>query len=132
MFGSLLLMTQYWQLVHGYSPLQAGIRLLPYAATMIVVAPLSARLVERQGTKRIVTLGLSLVAVGLTLLSTIASDSPYPLVIFFFMIMAAGMGMTMAPATEAVMGSLPPGRRPGWVRRSTTPPARYPSRSVSP
>ncbi len=107
MFGSLLLMTQYWQLVHGYSPLQAGIRLLPYAATMMIVAPLSARLVERQGTKRIVTVGLGLVAVGLTLLSTIASDSPYPRVIFFFMIMAAGMGMTMAPATEAVMGSLP-------------------------
>ena len=107
MFGSLLLMTQYWQLVHGYSPLQAGIRLLPYAATMMIVAPLSARFVERQGTKRIVTLGLSLVAVGLILLSTIASDSPYPQVIVFFMIMAAGMGMTMAPATEAVMGSLP-------------------------
>ncbi len=107
MFGSMLLMTQYWQLVHGYSPLQAGIRLLPYAATMMIVAPLSARLVERQGTKRIVTLGLALVAVGLVLLSTIAADSPYPMVIAFFMVMAAGMGMTMAPATESVMGSLP-------------------------
>jgi EmrB/QacA subfamily drug resistance transporter len=107
MFGSLLLMTQYWQLVHGYSPLEAGIRLLPYAATMMIVAPLSARLVERQGTKRIVTLGLVLVATGLTLLSTIASDSPYPLVIGYFVVMAAGMGMTMAPATESVMGSLP-------------------------
>ena len=64
MFGSLLLMTQYWQLVHGYSPLQAGVRLLPYAATMMIVAPLSARFVERQGTKRIVTLGLVLVATG--------------------------------------------------------------------
>ncbi len=107
MFGSLLLMTQYWQLVHGYSPLEAGIRLLPYAMTMMIVAPLSARFVERQGTKRIVTLGLVLVATGLTLLSTIASDSPYPLVISYFVVMAAGMGMTMAPATESVMGSLP-------------------------
>ncbi len=107
MFGSILLMTQYWQLVHGYSPLQAGVRLLPYAMTMMVVAPLSARFVERQGTKRIVTLGLTLVATGLALLSTIESDSPYPLVISYFMLMAAGMGMTMAPATESVMGSLP-------------------------
>ncbi len=107
MFGSLLLMTQYWQLVHGYSPLEAGIRLLPYAATMMIVAPLSARFVERQGTKRIVTLGLVLVATGLTLLSTIASHSPYLLVIGYFVVMAAGMGMTMAPATESVMGSLP-------------------------
>jgi EmrB/QacA subfamily drug resistance transporter len=107
MFGSMLLMTQYWQLVHGYSPLEAGIRLLPYAATMMVVAPLSARFVERLGTKRVVLIGLSLVIAGLLLLSTIAADSPYPMVIAFFMVMAAGMGMTMAPATEAVMGSLP-------------------------
>ncbi len=107
MFGSMLLMTQYWQLVHGYSPLEAGIRLLPYAATMMVVAPLSARLVERLGTKQVVLMGLGLVVAGLLLLSTIAADSPYPLVIAYFMVMAAGMGMTMAPATEAVMGSLP-------------------------
>lgn len=107
MFGSLLLMTQYWQLVHGYSPLEAGVRLLPYAVTMMIAAPMSARVVERQGTKRVVTVGLVLVATGLTLLSTIAPDSPYPLVISFFVVMAVGMGMTMAPATEAVMGSLP-------------------------
>ena len=107
LMGSLFLMTQYWQLVHGYSPLEAGIHLLPYAATMMVVAPMSARLVERFGTKRIVLTGLSLVTTGLLLLSTIAADSPYPMVISFFMIMAAGMGMTMAPATESVMGALP-------------------------
>jgi len=107
MFGSMLLMTQYWQLVHGYSPLQAGIRLLPYAATMMIVAPLSARFVERLGTKQVVMTGLGLVVTGMLALSTIAADSPYPIVIAYFMVMAAGMGMTMAPATEAVMGSLP-------------------------
>ena len=107
LMGSLFLMTQYWQLVHGYSPLQAGVRLVPYAATMMIVAPMSARLVERVGTKRVVLVGLTLVSTGLLLLSTIAADSPYPMVISFFMIMAAGMGMTMAPATESVMGSLP-------------------------
>ena len=107
LMGSLFLMTQYWQLVHGYSPLEAGIHLLPYATTMMVVAPMSARLVERFGTKRIVLTGLTLVTTGLLLLSTIAADSPYPMVISFFMIMAAGMGMTMAPATESVMGALP-------------------------
>jgi MFS family permease len=73
----------------------------------MVVAPMSARLVERFGTKRIVLTGLTLVTTGLILLSTIAADSPYPMVISFFMIMAAGMGMTMAPATESVMGALP-------------------------
>jgi EmrB/QacA subfamily drug resistance transporter len=107
LFGSLFLMTQYWQLVHGYSPLQAGIRLLPHAATMMIVAPLSARLVEVAGTKRVVLTGLSLIAIGLLLLSTIAPDTPYVVVISYFVVMASGMGMTMAPATESVMGSLP-------------------------
>jgi EmrB/QacA subfamily drug resistance transporter len=107
LFGSLFLMTQYWQLVHGYSPLEAGVRLLPHAATMMIVAPLSARAVEKVGTKRVVIAGLTLITVGLLLLSTIAPDSPYPQVISYFVIMAAGMGMTMAPATESVMGSVP-------------------------
>lgn len=107
LFGSLFLMTQYWQLVHGYSPLEAGVRLLPHAATMMIVAPLSARLVERVGTKRVVLVGLSLIATGLLLLSTIEPTTPYVVVISFFVVMASGMGMTMAPATESVMGALP-------------------------
>lgn len=107
LFGSLFLMTQYWQLVHGYSPLEAGIRLLPQAMTMMVVAPLSARLVERLGTKRVVLTGLTLIMVGLGLLSFIAPQTPYVVVISFLIVMSTGMGMTMAPATESVMGSLP-------------------------
>ena len=107
LFGSLFLMTQYWQLVHGYTPLEAGVRLLPHAATMMIVAPLSARVVEYVGTKRVVLAGLTLIMVSLGLLSTIEPDSSYPLVISYFMLMAAGMGMTMAPATESVMGSVP-------------------------
>jgi len=107
MFGSMFLMTQYWQLVHGYSPLGAGVRLIPYALTMMVMAPMSARLVERAGTKRVVTAGLLVVAVALTSLSFIEATTPYPLVITMFCVMAAGMGMTSAPATESVMGALP-------------------------
>ena len=107
LLGSLFLMTQYWQLVHGYTPLRAGIRLLPHAATMMIVAPLSARAVERVGTKRVVVFGLGLMTTGIFLLSTIAPDTPYLIVISYFVVMASGMGMTMAPATESVMGSLP-------------------------
>ena len=55
MFGSMFLMTQYWQFVHGYSPLGAGVRMMPFALTMMIVAPLSARFVERVGTKRVVS-----------------------------------------------------------------------------
>jgi EmrB/QacA subfamily drug resistance transporter len=107
MFGSIFLMTQYWQLVHGYTPLQAGIRLIPYALSMMITAPLSARLVERIGTKQVVTLGLSLISVAMLILSTLHTDSSYLRVIANMCLMAVGMGLTMAPATESVMGSLP-------------------------
>ncbi len=107
LFGSLFLMTQYWQFVHGYSPLQAGVRLIPYAMTMMFTAPMSARLVERLGTKRVVTLGLSIISMSMLVLSTLHADSSYPRVIGNMMVMAVGMGLTMAPATESVMGSLP-------------------------
>jgi len=107
MFGSLLLMTQYWQLVHGYSPLGAGVRLVPFAMTMMIVAPLSARAVEKFGTTRVITLGLLIMAISMLLLSFIERDTPYPTVILMFCLMSVGMGCTMAPATESVMGSLP-------------------------
>ncbi|WP_227462403.1 MFS transporter [Desertimonas flava] len=107
LFGSMFLMTQYWQLVHGYSPLGAGVRLIPYALCMMITAPLSARLVERLGSKRVITTGLSIVALSLLTLSFIHATTPYPRVIIVFCVMAVGMGMTMAPATESVMGSLP-------------------------
>ena len=107
MFGSLFLMTQYWQLVHGYTPLGAGVRLIPFALTMMVVAPLSARVVEKVGTKRVVSGGLLVMTTSLVLLSFIQRDTSYSLVIAIFCLMAVGMGLTMAPATESIMGSLP-------------------------
>ena len=107
MFGSLFLMTQYWQFVHGYSPLQAGVRLIPYALTMMVTAPLSARIVEKLGTKRVVTIGLTTISLAMLVLSTLHRDSSYLRVILNMCVMAVGMGLTMAPATESVMGSLP-------------------------
>ncbi len=107
MFGSLFLMTQYWQLVHGFTPLEAGVHLIPYALTMMFTAPMSARLVEQLGTKRVVTIGLALISAAMLVLSTIQPDSSYLRVIVNMCVMSVGMGLTMAPATESVMGSLP-------------------------
>jgi EmrB/QacA subfamily drug resistance transporter len=109
MFGSLFLLTQYLQFVMGYDPLQAGVRLLPMAVVMLVVAPSSARLVEHFGTKRVVASGLSLAALGLALMAMLPSHgiSFWGDVAWRMMIMAAGMGLTMAPATESIMGSVP-------------------------
>jgi EmrB/QacA subfamily drug resistance transporter len=106
LFGTIFVLTQYLQFVLGYTPLQAGIRVMPIA-TMIVAAPLSARLVERFGTKAIVVIGLSLVAVALGLASTVSTSSGYGLVAVVLPLLGFGMGFTMAPATESIMGSLP-------------------------
>ena len=107
MFGSLFLMTQYWQFVQGYSPLEAGVRLVPYALAMMIVAPLSARIVERMGSKRVIVIGLFLVTLALLLLSLLHRDTPYLIAIIPYSLLAAGVGMIMPPATESVMGSLP-------------------------
>jgi EmrB/QacA subfamily drug resistance transporter len=106
LFGSVFLLTQHLQFVLGYTPLQAGFRILPVAA-LIVAAPLSARLVEVIGTKIVVFVGLLTVATGLWLLSTVEVTSGYGLVAASLAILGTGMGLTMAPATESIMGSLP-------------------------
>ena len=108
MFGSIFLITQYFQFVLGYSPLETGVRFLPWAAMMMFVSPLSARLVQHIGTKVVVGTGLLCVATALTLLSGLDASSPYwPDVMWRMMLMAVGMGLTMAPATESIMGALP-------------------------
>jgi Na+/melibiose symporter-like transporter len=111
MFGMTFLITQYFQFVLGYSPLATGVRFLPWAAVIMIGSPLSARLVERLGTKIVVTLGLTLATLGLLSLATLTVDSHYwPDVLWRMMLMAAGMSLTMAPATESIMSSLPLGK----------------------
>lgn len=107
MFGSLFLLTQYFQFVLGYSPLETGVRMLPFAAAMMVVAPLSSRIVDRIGSKITVACGLGLVTIGLVTMVGLQVDTPYSNIFWRLMLMSAGMGLTMAPATESVMGSLP-------------------------
>jgi EmrB/QacA subfamily drug resistance transporter len=111
MFGMTFLITQYFQFVLGYSPLATGLRFLPWAAVIMIGSPLSSRLVDRFGTKVVVTSGLTLATLGLLSLSTLTVDSHYwPDVILRMMLMAAGMSLTMAPATESIMSSLPLGK----------------------
>jgi EmrB/QacA subfamily drug resistance transporter len=109
MFGSIFLLTQYLQFVMSYSALQAGIRLLPMALTMLVVAPSSARIAERVGTKIVVGTGLTIAGIGLALFASVPSEniSYWGDIAWRMIIMAVGMGLTMAPATESIMGSLP-------------------------
>jgi EmrB/QacA subfamily drug resistance transporter len=110
LFGFLFLSTQYLQFVLGYSPSAAGVRVLPYAGAMIVCAPLSAQLVASLGTKRVATAGMLLFAAGLAVAASISTSSGYGRLAVAFLLMGAGMGLAGAPATESIMGSLPPER----------------------
>jgi MFS transporter, DHA2 family, multidrug resistance protein len=107
MFGSLFLLTQFLQSILGYTPLEAGVRLLPMAGVMMVISPLSAKVVERIGSKIVVATGLSVAAVGLIMASRLTAGASYPEVLASLVVLAAGMALVMPPATESIMGSLP-------------------------
>jgi Na+/melibiose symporter-like transporter len=110
MFGSMFLMTQYLQTVLGYSPLGAGIRMLPMSGVMITTATLAPRIVERLGTKVVVGTGLLIAATGVAALSAVPVSDGYLHLVVSMSILSFGMGLTMAPATESIMGSLPPSK----------------------
>jgi len=107
MFGTFFLLTQYLQIVRDYTPLEAGLRTLPMAVTMMIMAPMSARFVERFGARAIVSAGLTFVAVGLVLASLLGATTPYIWLAGVLVVMAIGMSITMAPATASIMTSLP-------------------------
>jgi EmrB/QacA subfamily drug resistance transporter len=108
MFGMFFLLTQYLQMVRGYTALNAGFRTLPFAIVMMVTAPSSAALAARFGTRAVVTTGMAVAGTGLVLLAQTAEvDSSYLLLVVSLMVLALGMGLTMAPATASIMASLP-------------------------
>jgi len=107
MFGSIFFLTQYLQGVLGYTALEAGVRVTPIAIGLILGGPISAKLAAKLGTKVVVAAGLTLVAVGLSIVTQFAVDSTYGIVAAHLLVLGFGMGMAMAPATESVMGSLP-------------------------
>ena len=110
MFGMFFLLTQYFQLVLGYKTLEAGVRLLPVALTIMVVAPNSARLAARLGSRATVTTGMILVASGFALISRSGVATGYPYIVLSMMTVAAGMGLTIAPNTANIMSSVPLGK----------------------
>ncbi len=107
LFGSLFALTQYLQLVHGYSPLSAGVRALPFAAAVMVTAPISSKLVARLGLRIVIPAGLSAMGGGLLMLTQVTPTTSYTFLAIGVAIMGAGMGLVMAPAGESIMSVLP-------------------------
>jgi len=108
MFGSMFMITQFMQFVLGYTPLEAGIRSVPLALMLMLVAPQSTRLVRRVGTKLVVAGGLATVAIGLAVASTATPELGYVgRILPSQILLGLGIALAMAPATESIMGSLP-------------------------
>lgn len=110
LYGSIFLLIQYFQFVLGYSPIEAGALAMPVAICMMITAPNAPKLVLRWGTKRVVMLGLGIVTVGMCLY---ASDTIMSSIVggaFVRGLFGIGLGFTSAPATESIMGALPPAR----------------------
>jgi EmrB/QacA subfamily drug resistance transporter len=107
MFGVFFLMAQYFQLVLGYTPFQAGLRQGPVAVMMMLVAPNSARLSHRFGANKVVAAGLGLVALSMLLYTQLTTTTSYAYILPCMCLMAAGMALTMSPMTASIMGAVP-------------------------
>ena len=105
--GFIFLVVQYFQIVKGYTPLGTGVRLLPVAASVAVTSVLGTKLAVRVGNKAIVGTGLLLFATGLLWASTASGSTTYLVIVGQMLFLGSGMGLTSAPATEAIMGAVP-------------------------
>ncbi len=107
MYGVMFLITQYFQLILGFSPLGSALRFLPLAPIMIVVAPLTPRLSERFGSNRVVAAGMVLIGLGMALFRGLGVDTPYAYILVCVTPLASGMSLAMSPMTAAIMSSVP-------------------------
>jgi EmrB/QacA subfamily drug resistance transporter len=107
LLGFIFLMTQYFQVVRGYSPLATGVRLLPVAVSVGVASVAGTRLAVRIGNKIIVGGGMLLFCAALLWISTSSRFTSYGIIAAQMVMLGVGMGFTQAPATEAIMGAVP-------------------------
>lgn len=107
LMGTFFSMSQMLQLVWGYSPLEAAVRLLPISVAMMIAAPQSAKFAARFGKRRVVAIGMWMVAGGVLIVSRIGVEPQYFLLVGGLVIMAAGMGTAMSPTTDLLMSTVP-------------------------
>ena len=108
MFGFFFVVSQLFQLVLGYGPFEAGLRMLPIMPMLMLFTPLSAVAVSRVGVRRVVIPGMLTTALGILMLSRLHADSGYLAVLAGMAVMALGMAFTMTPMTTMIMSSVPP------------------------
>src|ERR671930_1356063 len=109
MFGSIFLLAQFFQTVQGYSPLQSGLRILPWTAMPIFVAPIAGALSDRIGGQRIMATGLALQATGLAWIAVVSTPTvAYSALVAPFVLSGIGMALYFAPVANVVLSSVRP------------------------
>jgi EmrB/QacA subfamily drug resistance transporter len=105
--GFIFVVTQYFQFLKGYGPLSTGLRMLPVATFVAISSIVGARLAVRFGTKLVVASGLLSMAAFYLWVTTASTSTGYATIAAQMIILGTGMGLTSAPATEAIMGVVP-------------------------
>jgi EmrB/QacA subfamily drug resistance transporter len=109
MFGSIFLLAQFFQTVQGYSPLQAGLRVLPWTAMPIFVAPIAGALSDRIGGRPLMATGLALQAIGLGWIAFVSTPTvAYSALVIPFILSGIGMALYFAPVANVVLSSVKP------------------------
>jgi EmrB/QacA subfamily drug resistance transporter len=109
MFGSIFLLAQFFQTVQHYSPLGSGLRILPWTAMPIFIAPIAGALSDRIGGQRLMTAGLALQAGGLAWIAAVQTPTvSYGSLVIPFILSGAGMALFFAPVANVVLSSVRP------------------------
>jgi EmrB/QacA subfamily drug resistance transporter len=108
LMGGMYVFTQYLQYVQDFSPLEAGLRTLPLSLAIMIFALVSARVDMRIGSKMTVAVGLATMVVGFMMNSFFEVDTAYWYVAISIGLIGTAIGMAMTPATNSIMGALPP------------------------
>ena len=109
MFGSIFLLSQFFQIIQGYSPLGSGVRILPWTIMPLFVAPVAGALSDRIGGHRLMGVGLTLQAAGLGTIAAISTPTtPYWQLVAPFAISGIGMAMFWAPVANVVLSAVKP------------------------
>ena len=109
MFGSVFLLSQFFQVVQGYSPFQAGLRTLPWTGMPVIVAPIAGILAGRIGGRPILATGMAIQAIALAWLAVVVTPTvAYEAMIVPFMLAGVGMGLFFAPIANVVLSAVRP------------------------
>ncbi|MEA2240551.1 MAG: hypothetical protein QOD24_107, partial [Solirubrobacteraceae bacterium] len=108
-FGSIFLLSQFFQTAQGYSPLDAGLRTLPWTGMPMLVAPIAGLLSDRIGSRPLMAAGLALQAGAIAWLAAVSSpDVAYSSLIVPFVMGGTGMALVFAPSANAILGAVRP------------------------